>query len=231
MSTDVWLAMPSANYRKASINLPKWKQQGYKIAILQDRIRFDIACVDEIVRPWETYRGYYRSANYLADAVIPKDCPLIVFAGDDMEPDPNHTAGELLQQFREHFPDLFGIMQPTGDPMGVDKSGLCAAERICGSPFIGRGWIERGYSGMGPWWRMYHHFFGDEELKNVAERLGVLWQRKDLTHFHHHHSRYGESCALHGAIQPYWEQDEALFRRRQSENFPGHQPLAAGVTT
>jgi hypothetical protein len=113
----------------------------------------------------------------------------------------------------------------------MDGSGKSAATRICGSAWFGRGWIERAYQGLGPTWPNYYHFYADEELPAVAEKLGVMWWRPDLTQFHAHWS-WG-----HTARQPYhqetsgkhWASDKDLFLKREAAGWPFHHPKPVEV--
>lgn len=123
----------------------------------------------------------------------------------------------------------FGVMQPTGDPWS-DHMGRII-ERIAGSPFLGREWCLRANQGAGPLWPEYTHCYADEELQNVATRLGVFWQRPDLTHAHQNWARAtGDArdmpAFLTEANSPqHWAKYGALFRARKAAGFPGSEPL------
>jgi hypothetical protein len=145
----------------------------------------------------------------------------VVSGGDDMLPDPNHTAQELAAQFMERFPDTFGVMQPHGDE-------YLAAKRYCGSPFLGRAFFDSMYGGRGAMYDGYHHNYADNELYWVAKGLGALWERPDLSHFHEHFTRTG------AAAPDYWSsvrkndlKDCLLYYARVHENFPGHEPIGS----
>jgi hypothetical protein len=210
---DVWFAIPSANPAKCAKVLPVWRKMGYKIAILQNHTRGDVDADRVIWR--DSYPGWPESINILCREVVPRDAPLVVSGGDDMLPDPNHTAQELLSQFRERFPDGYGVMQPHGDE-------FLSAKYYCGSPFLGRGWIDRAYRGRGPMPGQYRHNWADNELFWVARCQGALWERSDLTHYHDHFSRHG------GAKEDYWtanvqrndREDCRIFIARSWLGFP-----------
>lgn len=167
----------------------------------------------------------------------------------------------------------FGVMQPTGDRWGEGKcttclgtggianyatnegrptltcpdcsgSGISAViDRICGSPWMGREFCRRMYHGAGPLYHGYFHNFADEELQCVARKLGVLWQRRDLTQEHRHWATKQPKSATHTGIagdvrnmpewarkindpqQSDWDRSKALFARRKAAGFPGHEPL------
>lgn len=125
----------------------------------------------------------------------------------------------------------FGVCQPTGDRFSEGS-----IDRICGSPWLGRSFCERINQGRGPFWPEYTHCFGDEELWNVATKLGILWQRRDLTHYHHHFTRVpGKDIGQVTAPPPHlveatsaahWVKYKALFAKRKAAGFPGSEPIA-----
>ena len=215
-SHEVWFAIPSANPEKCRKVLPVWRERGYRTAVLQNFAKGDIPadlCV------WsDGYPGWARSVNILTRQIVPQSAPIIVTGGDDMLPDPNHTAQQLAEQFLEHFPDTFGVMQPHADE-------YLASRRYCGSPFLGRAWIDSMYGGNGPLFDKYHHNWADNELYWVARGLGALWLRPDLGHFHDHFTRGGR------AEPDYWSSvkqrdldDCLLYFARAQTGFAGHEP-------
>jgi len=154
-------------------------------------------------------------------------------------------------------PDLpsFGVMQPTGDRWGETTCPVCRGlggplesiqcvsckgtmrqatiDRIAGSPWMGREFCRRMYHGSGPMYNGYHHNFADEELQNVAIKLGVFWQRRDLMQEHRHWARpRGDwaDCpewarAINDPRLSDWDKSKALFAARKAAGFPGHEPL------
>src|SRR5262245_31422690 len=111
--SEVWFAIPSASVDRCRAVLPKWRDMGYKIAVLQNRERGEIPA--DITVWYDYYPGWPGSINILARDIVPRSAPIIVSGGDDMLPDPNHTAEQIARQFLERFPDTFGVMQPHGD--------------------------------------------------------------------------------------------------------------------
>lgn len=212
--SEVWFVIPSASPEKCRKVLPIWAERGYRTAVLQNFERGDIPA--DIVEWHDFYPGWPESVNILCRSIVPQSCDLIVSGGDDMLPDPHHSAKELAAQFFGRFPDGFGVMQPHGDE-------FLSAKRYCGSPFIGRAWFQSMYSGRGPMYGGYHHNYADNELFWVAKGLNALWDRPDLSHFHDHFTRGGHA-------QPkYWESvkrqdlsDCLLYYARVHEHFPGH---------
>ena len=218
---EVWLVLPSANREHCARNLPRWRERGYRIAILQDQIRFD-APADRLLE-LESYPGWAASVNLLFRETLPASASLIVAAGDDMLPDPAHSATQLAEQFFERFADGFGVMQPSGDDF-EQRGGT-----FCGSPWMGRAWMEQMYGGRGGLCDAYYHNWADEELYWVSRCTGKLWLRPDLTQHHDHFRRRGESAPR------YWvksaadhEQHDALtFVARANAGFPGATPAGA----
>jgi len=128
----------------------------------------------------------------------------------------------------------FGVMQPTGHRYGDDAMGRARwpdapayIDRICGSPWIGREFARRVNQGRGPWWPEYFHMHVDEELFNVAKGLGVLWQRRDLIHYHDHWGRKVNGAHVEDIPEhlrfvsgaKHWAEAEAIFKRHQANGF------------
>jgi len=220
----VTVLMPTANPERAALTSQAWKAKGYGMAYY----------VDHGVSPWDDkaftvqgeYEGVWDATNRLAQLMLAQRSDVCLFAGDDMDPDPGFTAQEIGQQYLARFPDGFGVMQPCGDPQGMDASGRPAAARICGSAWFGPGWIKRSYRGKGPTDAHYHHFYGDESLYEVAQKLGVLWMRPDLTQFHRHWSwGHSQITDYQKRNQEHWEADQKLFFASKAANFPEGEPL------
>jgi hypothetical protein len=192
---------------------------GYRIAILQNQEQADLTDIADIVEWSDHYPGWAASINLLCERIVPRSAPIVVTGGDDMLPDPNHSAQELAAQFLERFPDTFGVMQPHGDE-------FMAARHYCGSPFLGRRWIQTMYRATGPMCAAYHHGYADLELYWVATCLHALWSRPDLSHYHDHFTR------RHDAKPRYWRtverheiRDCRTYLERLASRFPGHEPL------
>lgn len=214
---EVWFAIPSASVERCRKVLPKWREMGYKIAVLQNVERGEIPA--DIVKWSDTYPGWPESINILCRDIVPKSADIVVSGGCDMLPDPNHTAQQLAEQFYQRFPDGFGVMQPHGDH-------FMEVQHYCGSPFLGRKWIDTMYEARGPMPGMYRHNWADNELYWVARCLNALWCRTDLVHFHEHFTRDNTE-------KPSWwvqnverndRSDIELFLSRKYTCFPGHAP-------
>jgi hypothetical protein len=216
----VWYAIPSKRHpAEAEEVLFRWEEKGYRTAVFRDA---GDAALDVDHCMMGRYRGYADAVNQLCEAIIRNDpqAQWIVTGGDDVLPDPNRTAEEIGRQCSEHFGGTFGVMQPTGDGHGI--------ENICGSPWMGREWCQRINGGKGPLWHEYTHNFVDEELQNVALKLGAFWQRPDLIHKHNNWmwTTGVKPKFLEAAYsQEHWNKYQTLFQKRRSHRFPGHEPL------
>ncbi len=260
---SVWFAIPSKRpVAEVAPVLAKWHQQGYKIALLVDIEDYEryLQCLDLADR-WLpiAYPGYAAAVNILVKTVLREDpdADWIVTGGDDIEPDLSHTAAEIARQCSEHFFDLardaepnafraplagmenhtFGIMQATGDRWGEATPGFPRAEayidRVCGSPWLGREFCRRMYGGNGPLHPGYSHMYVDEELFEVAKAMGILWQRRDLIHYHKHWARLPgttmQECPaflLQANSPEGWAEAKALYQARKFMGFPGHEPCS-----
>lgn len=258
---SVWVTIPSARPVEQVANWAQaWRAQGYRIALWRDQIDIrpaprgfaDVVCAHTV------YPGYAVAVNTLIRDAIATDTSAdwFVAAGDDVFPDTTRRADDIAAECNEYFflqhtthggawTQTFGVMQPTGDRWGDTEQSRSQfgerrgayIDRVCGSAWIGRAFSERAYGGHGPLWREYHHMFVDEELQEVATRLGVFWQRRDLTQRHQHWGRgqglnENELQNRDTAIPPHlvkvngpehWRDAKALFERRKSAGFPGHE--------
>ena len=288
---SVWLTIPSKRPpEEAGRVLKLWRERGYKIALWRDEIP-NFAC-DFWTSGGPNYPGYAKAVNALIEDLVKEysDAEWFIAAGDDVEPDPNHSAEEIAAQCADHFEGMFnesaklcqgwsseerarihldraisktlGVMQPTGDRWGEDRNshayrphltrGCCVQcgmfedapghlvgayiDRVCGSAWIGREFATRMYHGNGPLWPEYTHMFVDEELQLVAQKMGVLWQRPDLTQYHDHwgRPRAGEKVGnadrmpefLKAANSPgQWQHAKDILTKRKADGFPGSEPL------
>ena len=246
---SIWFAIPSKrppDERESC--LAQWHSRGYNTAVFLDDLTHWESSANLVITG--EYRGYAASVNKLVANVLSFD-PLaewIVTGGDDTLPDPHKSAFEIGRQCSDHFRILnidrtgetfnvhqtFGVMQPTGDRWG-DKLGAYI-DRVAGSPWLGREWCELANGGLGPLWPEYFHMGCDEELQAVATRIGVFWQRPDLTHRHAHwgRPREGERLGRSDRMPAYlaransaeeWHKYKRLFALRQQMGFPGSEPL------
>lgn len=232
---SVWFCIPSA--RPNGGTAPLWRDRGYKVALFLDPGAAVPAACDAALSA-DTYPGYARAVNALAAHVLASDpsCSWIVAGGDDTEPDPTHTPEDIAAQCGRWFRGTFGVMQPTGDRFANGS-----IDKIAGSPWLGRRFCERMYGGKGPLFEGYQHMFVDEELLEVAEKLGVYWRRPDLVHLHHHFMRESAALSSRAVSKPvpahlkqwnsrsHWDESKALFLLRKAAGFPGHEPIPVEV--
>ncbi|BAM04685.1 hypothetical protein [Phycisphaera mikurensis] len=221
-ATEVWYAIPSAAPDKAQETLPVWRRMGYRVAVLLDGDTPEVPADRTLRVP--RYRGWSASVNELIERVVPPSAGIVVTGGDDMLPVPGQPAPALARQFADRFPGLDGVMQPCGDGFG-------GAGGFCGSPWIGRGFIERAYGGRGPLWPGYFHTHADVELHDVAERTGRLWMRPEIGQ-HHAHATRDAAAGGGGEVTPGGRadvrRDLELFLRRHLDHFPGSGLPAEG---
>lgn len=220
----VYVAMPVALEHRAKAAAERWTARGYFMSFFQD---YGTSRWTPELTTFAPYVGVYDAINRATFAAFADGADVVLFAGDDMFPDPNHFAEQIGEQYLKRFPDGFGVMQPCADRQGQDEKGVPAARRICGSPWYGKGWATRAYRGLGPCDPRYWHFYGDESLMHVAEKLGVLWWREDLLQDHAHWS-FGRSRreAYHDRNQGHWEADRRLFLESKAAGFPEGEALA-----
>ncbi len=246
---NTWYCIPSARPpAEAEACLSKWRERGYKIAVWRDE-------VDQLIHTADYFVGGidgidYPDPNHTADEIAAQ-CSIyfdakdrITWAGEQVGEPFNFPSEDALVKYAKGYVDpgvvrlhrqgrahTFGVVQPTGDRFAGGS-----IDRICGSPWIGRSFAERVNGGKGPLWPEYTHMFGDEELQEVATKLGVLWQRPDLTHYHKHFQRVaGTDIAQPLAPPPHlveanspahWAKYQALFRARKAAGFPGSEVIA-----
>ena len=253
---SVWLCIPSKRpAEEADPVLKQWRERGYNIALFLDGVRpySDAPGRADIRLYAEKYPGYAQACNDLIHEVLlmNPDCEWLVTGGDDVLPDPNHSAEEIAAQCSDHFRKYhygmfshlaheqgplrtFGVMQATADRWG-DKDGAYI-DRVAGSPWIGREFARRMYQGNGPYWPEYTHMGVDEELQLVAQKMGVFWQRPDLMHEHRHWGkpRAGEAIGQRSRMPAFlehanspqeWDRFKRIITERKSAGFPGHEPL------
>lgn len=247
---SVWLVIPSAR-PVAEVNacMDKWRDMGYDIALWRDQVHYTGDLENpraDLLFGGSPYPGYAAAVNEMARGILsgnrffPGDpaCDWIVCAGDDTAPNPTKSAELIGWECSEHFGGIwtdrdqrtFGVMQPTGDPWSDHQGRII--ERIAGSPWLGREWCRRAYSGRGPLWPEYTHCFADEELQLVAQKFGVFWQRPDLTHMHNNWARERGMAEdmpafLAEANSPqHWAKYSALFNQRKAAGFPGSELIA-----
>lgn len=244
----VWLTIPSARpIADVAAVVKLWRAQGYNIALWRDEAVATAGLCDELlVGP---YPGYARAVNALIKHVmeIHPEAGWFIAGGDDTLPDPGNDALTIAAECVAHFGGLdldmvrrgylgstFGIMQPTGDRWGDARGAYI--DRVAGSPWIGREFARRAYKGNGPLWHEYFHMGVDEELRAVAVKLGIYWERPDLTQHHQHWGRPkpGQRFGLASNMPDFlrransaeeWNRYKRLIAERSAAGFPGSELL------
>jgi hypothetical protein len=259
---SVWLTIPSARPpEEAAPILRQWRERGYKIALsfdTEDELHkrsgmFDLA---QCPSKGDSYPGYAKAVNDLVQRLLvyEPDADWFIAAGDDALPDPNKSAEEIAWECNHHFslefclrsgqphdivrywPErTFGVMQPTGDRWQEGAGGFESADidRVCGSAWMGREFCKRIYGGKGPLWPEFKHMFVDEHLQCVAQKLGILWQRRDLTQKHLHWKRGLETTgiqripehAVKWNTDEHWQEAKQLFERLKAGGFKEAEEL------
>lgn len=244
---SVWVCVPS---KRPPAEVKKWAQawrdMGYRIALWRESMDLPYGIVDYL-RAEPEYPGYAAATNRLIADVPQVNAQWAVIGGDDVFPDTTKRADEIAAECEGYFRNkhtsvdlrTFGVMQPTGDRWHEGRGGFKNApiDRVAGSAWIGREFALRTYGGNGPLWPGYFHNFVDEELQCVAEKLGVFWQRRDLTQKHLNWAR-GETDQelvdaeripefLTRANSPEeWDAAKRMFNERKQRGFPGHEVKA-----
>ncbi len=249
----VWMCVPSA--RPDGGTLHEWKARGYKLAVWRNVGSPAVPFCDHVVMM--DYPGYAKAVNYCVKLAAGFDpsCEWFVTGGDDVSPDLAHSPEEIAAQCTSHFEMVhwahkingpfangaFGVMQPTGDRWGADEpwakknwpDAPAYIDRICGSPWMGREFCRRANAGKGPLCEEYLHMHVDEHLQEYAKHLGILWQRQDLIH-HHHHALRGKGASM-AELPPHlvkwygkahWNESKAILDRHQAAGFAGLEPIA-----
>jgi len=148
----------------------------------------------------------------------------------------------------------YGVMQPTGDRFGSNPhyhpihdrgdgiacgcgylkahpvhTGGAYIDCVAGSAWYGREYCRRMYGGRGPLWPEYRHMFVDTEARDVAIKMGVYWERRDLTQHHEHWSRKQPGAVipeflLEASSRAHWDKYKAIYEARKAAGFPGSEP-------
>jgi len=243
---SVWFCIPSARpAAEAEPVFEQWQRMGYRVAVLRQG---EAVKHTDIQISTPTYKGWARSINKLVKTILKhdEDVDWAVSGGDDTLPDPDHTAEEIAAECSNYFSTrallrglssdaefakgcpgpkaaTMGVMQPTGDLRAWPNSRI---DTFAGSPWLGREWCRRAYGGNGPLFAGYHHCWADEELQAVAIKLGVFWQREDLTHAHLHYLRDNRHPPAYAAIIACdYSDSRALFEQRKAAGWPGSEPI------
>ena len=168
----IWVLIPTKFPSKYLKVFFKWREQGYyHIAVHANNCdpydlknNYDALFTNE-------WQGMPKSYNMMTRYLLERfpETKIFVFAADDIEPDPRHSAEKIEAIFLERFPDTFGIMQPR-----LNGHNLGSAE----SAWVGRKFVEVGFKGACN--ENYWHWYWDTELELIAKILKVYWENFDL---------------------------------------------------
>lgn len=218
------MVAPVADFKEATYCAWRWAPLGYQVVYLFDEKTLgqndpeklkQQGILEDFVVATEYY-GWYASVNFLMKhCVHNKNAEWVVCVGADMDPDSKKTAEQIGLENSDHFKGTNGIVQPTGDLWDI-KNGLCAAERICGSPWVGKEFIELCDGKV--FCEDFFHYYSDELLRNYALKDDILWQRKDITHLHRHPNR--ERRQKPNYLGKSWGADERLFNKIKDSWIP-----------
>lgn len=229
-AVSVWFAIPTA----APANLAKyclesWKAQGYKTAIIRDE-KDDWPLPSDICLRVPEYIGYPKSVNKLAKHIlaIDPDCQIVVTAGDDVFPCRTKSADEIAAEFIEHFGGTLGVMQTQGnDGHHREADGSWSSDFVAWSPWFGREWCQRAYMGAGPFHPGFYHYWGAQNLHDVAIRLGLYWYRTDIIQWDDKWSN-PDSTRKHLGRPSYTRklkrksrEDQAFYQLLKAQGYPG----------
>jgi len=211
---DIAVCVPTCNELRANRTTRLWNAAGYSVCLWVEPKLAHIKA--DLVHVASEYPGWFVACNKLAAMAVDNGADVVVLCGDDIDPDPRHTAKEAAAIYMARFPNKLGLMQPTGD------SPTNAGE-WCGSPWLGSAWVQRAYMGHGSTWPGYYHFWGDWELECVAKRLELLWKTSQLSQYHHHPAVGRAPRQTYQALHEgsWFDRDHKLFSQRKANNFPG----------
>jgi len=210
---SIWVAFPSCNPERASQVRDAWHIRGYSVAIAsenEDCLRY----VEHGILEKE-YQGYWKTSNRLCKELVERGADIVVVGADDIYSDLRLSAQDIGEQFTKRFPDFFGVMQPTGDDLqGTDK--------ICGSPWIGKEFINQAYGGKGPYLDEFFQFYGDELMFEETKLACLLWQNPEIVQRHEHWTRKGGPNKLgyqERNSNRWWNHDREIFMKLKESGF------------
>ena len=200
-----------------------WKAKGYMTCRGLDRPikEYRDNHAYDIIHYFEGWGGYYREISGLVnEAFIRGVADLVTVGGDDQLP-PEQGAQWVADAYFSRFPNGEGVLQGCGDKQGQLIDGKWASQRICGSPTFGKHWNRTAFGGRGPFGDFgLRSFYADELLKEVAERLGLLWMNEDICIFHKHWSwGHMNRQPYHEKAQENWQRDQEIFFALKARDF------------
>lgn len=243
---SVWLCLPSARPTEETEPIfALWRERDYKIALWLDghRETVDQTKIQYWINGGYSYPGYAAAVNALVFDVLNQDpsCQWIVCAGDDTEPDANHSAEEIANECNQHFRMLrspfsppigkpeaynnptFGVMQCTGDRWGdqrnthvpqIMKDGRCS---VCGQPKNAAKHLQGAYIDRvagSPW-------MGREFCLRVNQGRGPLWPE------YFHMGVDEELQAVATRMRVFWQRPDLIHLHKHWGRGPSDKPGSA----
>src|SRR5580658_7739496 len=103
---SVWVTIPSARPPEVVAEWAKaWRERGYKIALWRDDLPDGFPEAEFTL--CGVYPGYAQAVNRLiAQLLTNPHFEWAVIGGDDVFPDPDHSAEEIAKQCGDYFADL-----------------------------------------------------------------------------------------------------------------------------
>ncbi len=259
---SVWFVLPSIRPNGGTI--PLWRERGYKVACLRqgEPIECEMQIMTGEYKGWApsinllakwvvehdqhaewivTGGDDYEPDMSTTPDEIARQCAQHFIVAPMMKAKGDYAA--LVKGLHSPIEPTFGVMQPTGDRWGdtpatralFGENRGAYIDRIAGSPWMGREWVKRVYGGNGPMCADYFHMYADEELLEVATKLGVYWPRRDLIQLHQHWGRKpeGEYATAKDIpdflqqvnTQQHWHESKKIFDERKAAGWPGSEPL------
>ena len=130
----MWVTIPSARpVAEVAKWAAAWHERGYKIALWREGSTAQISVPGLIIMDSYYYPGYARAVNWLVGAVSRyyADAEWFIAAGDDVFPDPNHTADEIALTRFSAAAEGMRVGKISGAVGAFGHIGPQAEERIC----------------------------------------------------------------------------------------------------
>lgn len=243
----IFVAWPTANVALSNECAKVWMGAGYKVAVATDLPRTAIRGIKASVPPLmiKEWKGYYGAVNALAFELVKDFRADVVIAGSDMIlPCTDLRPAALGTAFAQRFPNEgMGVMLPVADSWVPEQSGGMAHKGMgyarkmhatpisrdrCEGAWLGRRFIRESLAWGGPFHEGYTQYFGDCELHDVAEKMGLLFKLETVRQQRIHWSRSGGPPIRDyqaKAFDACYEKDYALWRARRYRGYPGSKPL------
>lgn len=203
---DAWLCIPTVDGRGSHF---AWKDLGFKVLAMapQEPMKVDdfIQCehADYKGHPWGIYTTMKRAFDNGAD--------ICIIGSDDVWPTTDRET--YLSHYLHRFPEYDGIMEPSGGKSEGERNLVIVG-------FVGREFFRRYNGGMGVYDLSYNHFYSDQELAIVSNKLGKLYKNDYIKFDHRHWTKTGENRPWYmGRWKALAPQDEANFDRRMADGF------------